>query len=596
MKRLLSCLAVVFGLLMMACPNPEPAFTPSPKYSVTYHGNGATSGACPVDTGQYYQGHQVTILGNTGNLAKPGYSFSNWNTQADGKGEGLDPGCTLVMREGNLDLYATWMQDPIYSVKYDANGAPAGSLPVDTKLYGPHDSAILLPATGLAWAGRKFVGWMTKADGTGSCHAVGETISMPASDVTLYAAWVQESMVVWILSNQVRLSGFSMDPVGAVDIPASISVIEDGAFVGATALTAITIPASVSSVSGSAFQECPNLATITVDDANPNYRTIAGVLYTKDGSIIVKVPCPATEIDIPDTVTTIGECAFSDCVNLAAFALPPTVRKVKNGAFSNCPGLTEIPSTLEEIGWQAFISCTGLTQAVIPPGTTLLGLVFMGCSNLASVSIPPSVTEIYDYAFYGCGRLTSVSLPVGLKTIGEYAFYQSGLTSLILPSSVTSLGKYCFADCGDLTTAILSGSLTEIPSGAFANCAISSITIPNSVKYIRGAAFSDCGLLSSIDFGTGVVDIENFAFQFCEALASITLPPSVGYISGGNTFAYCYALTDVTFKAIHPPLGMGSQTFGNCPALLRIHVPAASLADYRDAPGWETYSALLFGY
>jgi Listeria-Bacteroides repeat domain (List_Bact_rpt) len=63
-------------------------------YTVIYDGNGSIGGTVPVDSNKYPQGQTVTVLGNTGNLSKTGYSFSGWNTQANGSGTTYTQGQT----------------------------------------------------------------------------------------------------------------------------------------------------------------------------------------------------------------------------------------------------------------------------------------------------------------------------------------------------------------------------------------------------------------------------------------------------------------------------------------------------------------------
>lgn len=99
-------------------------WTTNPTYTVTYNGNGNTGGSVPVDNTNYEQGQTVTILGNTGNLVKTGYSFTGWNTQADGSGTTYTQGQTFTMDTSNVTLYAMWAQIKIAYI-YDSVDSPA---------------------------------------------------------------------------------------------------------------------------------------------------------------------------------------------------------------------------------------------------------------------------------------------------------------------------------------------------------------------------------------------------------------------------------------------------------------------------------------
>lgn len=82
----------------------------SSSYTVTYNANGATSGTVPTDNTSYASGTSVTVKGNTGSLAKTGYTFSGWNTQADGNGTDRAVGSTFSIT-ANTTLYAKWIAE-----------------------------------------------------------------------------------------------------------------------------------------------------------------------------------------------------------------------------------------------------------------------------------------------------------------------------------------------------------------------------------------------------------------------------------------------------------------------------------------------------
>lgn len=93
-------------------------------YSVTYNANGATSGSVPTDSNEYESGDEVTVLGNTGNLAKAGYIWSGWNTQADGDGTPYQADETFEIT-ASTTLYAMWTQKTITGLAY--TGTPTAT-------------------------------------------------------------------------------------------------------------------------------------------------------------------------------------------------------------------------------------------------------------------------------------------------------------------------------------------------------------------------------------------------------------------------------------------------------------------------------------
>ena len=173
---------------------------------------------------------------------------------------------------------------------------------------------------------------------------------------------------------------------------------------------------------------------------------------------------------IPNSVTSIGNCAFEDCSGLTSLTIPNSVTK---------------------IGSSAFYRCSGLTSVTIPNSVTSIGeYAFEYCSSLTSLTIGNSVTTIGNYAFSDCKGLTSVTIPNSVTSIGDYAFaYCSGLTSVSILNSI--IGLSMFRNCKGLTSVTIGNSVTTIGNSAFDGCTgITKITIPKTVKTIGSNAFA----------------------------------------------------------------------------------------------------------
>ncbi|MDR1759237.1 MAG: InlB B-repeat-containing protein [Fibrobacter sp.] len=161
------------------------------NYTVTYNGNGNTSGAVPTDETEYQNNEPVTVLGNTGTLVKTGYIFAGWNTKADGTGTNYAAGATFNIT-ANVTLYAKWTAET-YTVTYDANGG-TGAPAAQTKTFGVN---LTLSSDKPARDGYTFALWNTKADSTGTDYAAGTNYTANAA-VTLYAQWiVKKYMITW---------------------------------------------------------------------------------------------------------------------------------------------------------------------------------------------------------------------------------------------------------------------------------------------------------------------------------------------------------------------------------------------------------------
>ena len=144
-------------------------------------------------------------------------------------------------------------------------------------------------------------------------------------------------------------------------------------------------------------------------------------------------------------------------MSVISVLIPDSVTSIGNGAFSGCYGLTTltIPNSVTSIGRQAFAFCSGLTGALTIPNsvTSIPYAAFHGCTGLTSVTIPNSVTSIEGSAFDGCTGLTSIIIPNSVTSIGIGAFFGcTGLTTLTIPNSVTGIGGNAFMDCTGLTS------------------------------------------------------------------------------------------------------------------------------------------------
>ncbi len=165
-------------------------WTANPTYTVTYYGNGSTSGIVPVDSTNYEEGQTVTVLGNTGNLVNTNYTFEGWNTMSNGTGTTYTQGQTFTMGTANVNLYAMWTANTTYTVTYNGNGNTGGIVPVDSTNYEVGQTVTVLGNPGnLSKTNYAFEGWNTMSNGAGTTYTQGQAFTMGTANVTLYATW-----------------------------------------------------------------------------------------------------------------------------------------------------------------------------------------------------------------------------------------------------------------------------------------------------------------------------------------------------------------------------------------------------------------------
>ena len=322
------------------------------------------------------------------------------------------------------------------------------------------------------------------------------------------------------------------DTITSVAISEGITAINAGAFSGCDNLATITIPSSVAEIIQRDTFFSKSLTNINVDEGNTHYKSVDGVLYTKDGSTLVAYPMAktATAYVVPDGVTTIAYSAFGNCVYLTNVTLPSSLTSIVTCAFEGCTNLVSItlPNGLTEMGVNAFSGCSTLASITIPNSVTSIGAnTFKECAQLKSVVFQQnsSCTSIGESAFYNCSILESITIPSSVKTIGANAFFQcSNLQSVTFEdnSQLTTIGDYAFYFCNKLPSITLPDSVTTIDSYAFAAChMLSTITIPSRVTTIADSLFENCIGLQSIVIPTSVTKIGNASFKNCQKLKNV---------------------------------------------------------------------------
>lgn len=338
------------------------------------------------------------------------------------------------------------------------------------------------------------------------------------------------------------------------------------------AASAVAVVLAVGAVPSAMFATNPN----HVQEITPAANASGGFQYTNYGTYIEinKYIGSNTEIVIPDNINGIpvtslsykfttsdpyGRFCSKDTISVT---IPETVTKIGDALFRDNFNLeyVNIPNSVTSIGEWAFSSCS-LTEVVIPDSVKTLGKsAFKGC-KLNRVTVGAS--NIGEDAFYGCRSLTSIEFSENVKSIGNYAFNEcDSLTEVVIPETVNTLGNHAFSTCAnlnkitvgarsiddyafaynyELSSVTITDNVTSIGNQAFANCeSLEAIIIPDSVTRIGGGVFRSCFSLYDVTLSKNITALSNYDssgfFEFCESLKSITIPDKVSRIG-----SYCFS-------------------------------------------------------
>ena len=153
---------------------------------LTYDANG---GEGAIDSATGVAGESMTVAEN--GFTRNDYTFTGWNTQADGKGTAYKPGDSFTLTETDTVLYAQWSKNAPaqVNVSYDANGG-TGTM---ESITGDVGSKIVIEQNGFARSGYTFTGWNTQADGKGTAYKAGDSFTLADKDTVLYAQWSKNS-------------------------------------------------------------------------------------------------------------------------------------------------------------------------------------------------------------------------------------------------------------------------------------------------------------------------------------------------------------------------------------------------------------------
>ena len=277
----------------------------------------------------------------------------------------------------------------------------------------------------------------------------------------------------------------------------SVTGVNLDAFTGNTALTKVFIPqtikdfgiSEVSVLQRNMFVGCTALEYIEVEEGNPVFCSVDGVLFDKEKSSLYTYPAASTRTayTVPESVKEIANSAFAHNQHLVSVTMPDEVTRLGFSVFDGCTNLEEVrlSSNLTALPGSLFSQCEHLKSVTIPQGVTNLGLgVFTGCASLTSITMPESVVSTEYAVFEDCTSLSEVTLSPNLKEINQKLFLNcSSLAEIQIPEGVTCVLSNAFENCLSLKKIDLPESVDRFGNSPFSGCKLDSLLIRGLIEH-----------------------------------------------------------------------------------------------------------------
>ena len=414
-----------------------------------------------------------------------------------------------------------------------------------------------------------------------SCKKLGNT-ELPASltyigeSAFYYAAMTSVTLPAGVTEIGER-SFYNIAALTEFNFSESLKTIGDFAFYGCGKLTHIGLPDSVESIGTSAFNRCSSLQEVVfgkglasigsmcfnychklerfvVDEANPNFKGVDGVLYNKNVDTLVLYPQgrPDASFTMPETVKHIGPYGIYEPQLLQAVTVSPILETIDEFGMAGIAltGVLKLPATITSIHFKAFQYDDGVTAFELPEScvayATVDGvlydkavthlLVYPAGRPDVSYETPDTVRTVGSYAFHSCKYLENIRL-TGVEKLEERAFSTAkALKHIDLANSVQLIDTYACANLSTLTYLTGTGALRAIGANAFSSTGLEFVTLP-AIELLGQYAFSFCKDMKRCVIGSTVQSIYASAFNYCKGMHEAYFlgdrPDSVG----ANIFA-----------------------------------------------------------
>lgn len=347
---------------------------------------------------------------------------------------------------------------------------------------------------------------------------------------------------------EIRDAAFQNTAIAEITLPECLTQMFNAVFMDCKNLKKIQIPSALVNLgTNSPFIGCISLTEINVSEDNPNYKSINGALYSKDGKTLIAYPCGLATVTIADGTEKIGYQSFMGNPHIASVNFPTSVFSIERYAFHNCSSLVEFTVAADNIEFTAEdgLLYSGNSLLLCPPART-------------SAIVKEDTKRIADQAFYECTKLTTVDLPNSLYEIGGQAFgYCTALESIELPQMVSVIGMNAFGDCTSLKSIVIPDNVTSLPKDLFVRCSsLETVTLGAGITNIGKALFSKCDNIRVLNVKASVppkvkIDFRGFVPEGVYGTAQLNVPNgSLSAYQGTTPWSDFLNIAEVDFSGI----------------------------------------------